>query len=124
MRVLGGGTYPGLSPPPGFRLRPNQTANPASVLSAEETLDAELAAAIEPLMSGRRPFIRAADLPGRVRDQFDVLHAKHILDRRNDVSPAGHIALYALYLLPSPPNRALTNESDDPLTSTGNPTDI
>jgi hypothetical protein len=75
-------------------------------------------------MSGRRPFIRTADLPARVRDQFDDLHAEHVLDRRNDVYRASHIALYALYLLPSSPNRALTNEWDDPLTSTGDPTDI
>jgi hypothetical protein len=54
----------------------------------------------------------------------DDLHAKHVLDRRNDVYRASHIALYALYLLSSPPNRALTSEWDDPLTSTGNPTDI
>jgi hypothetical protein len=124
LRALSPGTYPGLSPPPGARPQPTQTTNRASVLSPGETLDTELAAAIEPLMSGRRPFIRAADLSARVRDQFDDLHAKHVLDRRNDVYRASDIALYALYLLPSPPSRALTDEWDDPLTSTGNPADI
>jgi hypothetical protein len=109
-RGRAGWWLPGLSPPRGSRPQPTQTTTPASVPSPGKTLDAELAAAIEPLMSGRRPFIRTADLRARVRDQFDDLHAKHGLDRRNDVYRASHIALYALYPLPSPPNRALTNE--------------
>ena len=100
--VAGGlGGVPGAERVAG-ELAGSRPATRARFLMISATIWAMRGEEIAPVRVTRRKIAPAA----RVRDQFDDLHAKHVLDRWNDVHRASHIALYALYLLPSPPDRA------------------
>ncbi len=76
------------------------------------------------LLGGRHRWIAVKDIPQAERQHYARLHANHVLDLQGGVYRASHVALYGNYQLPAPPIKALTNERDDSLTSTGNPADI
>ena len=81
------------------------------------------AAAVGWLLNGRAASIPVSDTSAKLRAQLNQLHAAGIVERNRGAYRASHVALYSSYRLPAPPIPALTNEWDDPLTSTGNPAD-
>ena len=83
-----------------------------------------LALLLAKLLGGRRQCTAANRIPKTARAELNALRDIGVIELERGVYRIGSIALYSSYQLPAPPTRALTNDRDDRLASSGNPADI